>query len=618
MALIRFVVAMPLLQAHAGCETQLNQLCTDWKLSENDCVACYESNKDELSDSCTDAQIQEKCAITWGVNCEALMSTYCPLWKVSEVDSCKACVDTYIGDLRPNCSSRAVAYEKCLKHPAMPPEVPSPSLQPMEGAPQPHVLMFLIDDQGWSNVGYRNSNAITPNMDAFSRAGVILDRHYTYRFCGPSRAAFMTGREPHHVKERTNYVTRGMTMLPRKLQQVGYVTHMVGKWHLGSSMDWMTPFGRGFNTSFGFLGAEKDHYTHENGELGCEGADLWETDHPAIGMIDGRYSEYQHDERLQSIINEHDTSRPLFLYASLQIMHAPQEVPDKYSDMYTYPGYSDDFKITNGMATLADDIFGNVRGALESRGMWDNTLVILSSDNGGSVGKAVSGSSANNYPLRGGKQTDFEGGVRVVSALGGGFLPSATRGTTLDGYMHAADWYPTICVLAGVDPSDSNPADTSVPNIDGFDLWPYITGSETNSPRSEIVLAAQSGDGTGAIISGDFKLIVGRQRYGFWQAEIFPNTSTNHNTEKAFDCGDGCLFDVRSDPEEHTDLARSMPDKLAEMQQLLQSRASTLYNPTRIADSKELCEAYRSQHEGIKGPYYSFESNTAAFGKMVV
>merc|ERR1712093_80781 len=109
------------------------------------------------------------------------------------------------------------------------------------------------------------------------------------------------------------------------------------------------------------------------------------------------------------------------------------------------------------MASVADEVMGNMTAALRDLGMWKDTLIILTSDNGGPAGMAVSGHSGNNWPLRGGKRNVFEGGVRVVAALGGGFLPAAIRGLALDGYIHAADWYPTICGLAGIDAHDPNP-----------------------------------------------------------------------------------------------------------------------------------------------------------------
>jgi len=505
--------------------------------------------------------------------------------------------------------------------PPMPPPPPSPPLTPRTGAPRPHVILFVIDDQGWANVGYNNKLVITPHMDELAREGATLDRHYVFRWCAPTRSSLMTGREPYHVLEKVNYVTRGMTMLPRKLQQVGYTTHQVGKWHLGNLQDWMTPVSRGFNTSLGYLSGGQDHYTQidrAGGPFGCAAVDLWENNGPAYGK-NGTYGEYIYNAAIQKVVKEHDPSVPLFLYAALQSMHAPQEVPKQFSDMY--PEHSPDFAIMNGMASISDEVLGNLTTTLKARGMWNDTLIILTSDNGGPAGQASSGHSGNNFPLRGGKTNLFEGGVRVAAALGGGFLPTAARGQKFDGYMHGADWYPTVCGLAGIDAADPNPAAPEVPDIDGFDLWPYISGAVSKSPRTEIMLSSED---DGGLISGPYKLIMGVQSYGFWTAPNYPNASTDHSTEKTVDCGAGCLFNVIDDPSEYTDLAKEMPEKLAELLALWSKKNATKYYPQHMALDTQKCKAYQAAHQGFLGPYDSWspeempEGLGDVFGNAVV
>lgn len=481
------------------------------------------------------------------------------------------------------------------------------------------MILFVVDDQGWANVGHHNDLVITPNMDALAKEGATLDRHYVYRWCAPTRSSLMTGREPYHVLEKVNYVSRGMTMLPAKLQQVGYSTHHVGKWHLGNLQDWMIPVNRGFNTSLGYLSGGEDHYTQVNragGPFGCEAIDLWQNHGPAYGM-NGRYGEYIYNDEIQRVVKGHDTSVPLFMYVALQSMHAPQQVPSKYSDMYS--SHFKDFQIMNGMATISDEVLGNLTQALKARGMWDDTLIIMTSDNGGPAGKASSGHSGNNFPLRGGKTNLFEGGVRVTAALGGGFLPKAARGARLDGYMHAADWYPTICGLAGIDAADPNPQAPEIPDVDGFDLWPYISGKVTKSPRTEIMLASEEANkGGAAIISGPYKLIVGLQSYGFWTSPNYPNASTDHSKEKTVDCGAGCLFNIIDDPSEYTDLAASMPEKLAELQALWQKRNATKYWPEKLALDPVKCAAYAKAHKGFEGPYLSWSPSPEESADLLI
>ena len=225
------------------------------------------------------------------------------------------------------------------------PEGPAalPALPPQASAPRPNIVQFVIDDMGWSNIGYHNDHAITPQLDAEAHAGIILSRHYGFRWCAPTRSALMTGRLPYHVWQQADYVSGGMNMLPAKLGQVGYKTHQIGKWHQGGLMEWMTPHGRGFDTSFGYLGGAEDHYAHTDNELGCLGVDLWETDAPANRTEwDGVYSSHMYNTHIQSIIRDHpaeNSDTPLYMYVAMQDMHAPNEVPQSYSDKYPSSKY---------------------------------------------------------------------------------------------------------------------------------------------------------------------------------------------------------------------------------------------------------------------------------------
>ena len=438
----------------------------------------------------------------------------CPGWDSEPEAECLACVNKNFQKLKDVCTVKR-AKAKCQQSPGpspepvppQPPAPPCPPAKPARGAPRPHIVLFVTDDQGWANVGYHNpGNVITPYMDILAKSGIRLERHYAFRWCAPSRAALMTGRLPHHVLETTNYVTRGMTMLPKKLQSVGYSTHMIGKWHLGNTVNWMTPLNRGFNSSFGYLAGAEDHYTQvQRGEAGCVGVDLWDTDKPAYGK-NGTYSEFMYNDIAQKIIDAHSPEIPLFLYVASQTMHAPQEVPSFYSDMYAKQGYDEDYSIMNGMATVSDSLLGNVTNMLKAKGMWNNTLLIHLSDNGGPAGLASSGHSGNNWPLRGGKTNNFEGGIRVAAFASGGFIPEKMRGKELDGYIHNADWYATLTSLAGAATADHNPAsNVTIPDVDGVDVWPYLSGKDASSPRSEIMISSEA---NGGIISGDLKLIL--------------------------------------------------------------------------------------------------------------
>lgn len=341
-------------------------------------------------------------------------------------------------------------------------------------ATKPHVFLMLADDLGNYEVGFHNPRAVTPHIDALAADGVILEGHYVYHMCGPTRAATMTGRLPFHGNQRNANdlnTTAGadlrMTFLPAKLKQAGYTTSMIGKSHLGARSIAHLPVNRGFDHHFGFLGGGEDHFTQVSGEDPVVGdlIDLWRDHGPAFGE-NGTFSGYLYSREAERVIYAHaaDDSRPLFMYLAWHLVHSPLEVPTHYFD----PRCADNLQrqLYHGMTTALDEGVGNVTRALRDTGMFDNALIIFYADNGGPL--VTTGMSGNNWPLRGGKTDDFEGGVRSISFLGGGWLPAELRGSTNHAYIHACDWYATLCAIASVDPADSHPG---VPDLDSIDQW---------------------------------------------------------------------------------------------------------------------------------------------------
>jgi len=169
-------------------------------------------------------------------------------------------------------------------------------------------------------------------------------------------------------------------------------------------------------------------------------------------------------------------------------VHAPYEAPQQYLDNMTQFVENktdvDNVRLLyQAMVKMLDDLIGTLTAAFKSKGMWDNTLVLFMSDNGGPIYDA-----ASNYPLRGGKYSEFEGGVRVAAFASGGLIPSALRGTTHGGLGSIADVYTTLCALAGVDPRDTFGEDAGLPAVDGLDLSKMILSAQP-SPRDEVPLS---------------------------------------------------------------------------------------------------------------------------------
>ena len=157
---------------------------------------------------------------------------------------------------------------------------------------KPNIVFVLVDDWGFSEVGFRNPVIKSPNFDDLAKTGLVLNRHYVYMYCSPSRASLLTGRWPHHAHQwnmgQNSLVGTNinMTMLPAKLKQAGYSTHMVGKWHQGFFDPAHLPVNRGFDTSSGFLGGGEDHMTQKQG---CA-VDYWKNKAP--DTRNGTYDAY--------------------------------------------------------------------------------------------------------------------------------------------------------------------------------------------------------------------------------------------------------------------------------------------------------------------------------------
>lgn len=151
------------------------------------------------------------------------------------------------------------------------------------------------------------------------------------------------------------------------------------------------------------------------------------------------------------------------------------------------------------MVNLMDQYVGEVVAVLKEKKMFDNTFILMLSDNGGPIyfnsSRGVPGAKtsvsggANNYPLKGGKFGNWEGGTRVTAFVSGGVIPPAKRGTVETSLIGIEDWYATICGIAGCDPTDalaksSNPP---LPPVDGINQWPLLSGETKIAPRTEVI-----------------------------------------------------------------------------------------------------------------------------------
>lgn len=484
-------------------------------------------------------------------------------------------------------------------------------------AARPHIVVIVADDLGYNDLGIRNARehgprTITPTIDGLISSGITLSSYYTFKICSPSRASTLTGRYPwgagfYSMNVDNDHTTTNFTLYPQLLAEAGYRTHALGKWDVGYLVRNATATYRGFEDFYGYYGAcNSDYWYHTagNGGSDCTPQGTFNTSivdwsdsvGSHVGPVDreaanGTYNRHLLSDRAVSIINAHNASESLYMYLAFQNVHEGCSRPDKLgvqAPLATVQLYAktelDTYKIQGAMLTELDDGVQAVIQALQARSFWENTLLVFVADNGGPLDHST------NAPLRGGKHTFWEGGVRVEAFLAGGILPNSLRNTTWGGMAHASDWYLTL--TEGVAGITVDPAQTGGPRpLDGFNLWPSIL-SQGASPRNEVVHQVNNSyfdEGVSAIRIGDLKLIrgaVGDKRIIGWPershvevplgksgAVIEPGTDHVRGTtlpgQVHHKCDPYCLFNVTADISESTDLAhepgyRSIAQKMSE------------------------------------------------------
>lgn len=506
----------------------------------------------------------------------------------------------------------------------------------------PNIVFFMLDDYGWANVGFHRNGTdrevVTPSLDALAKEGIILDRHYVHQFCSPTRSALQSGRSPIHVNVFNSAlfqhnpadpvsgfegIPRNMTGIATKLKSAGYSTHTVGKWHAGMATPDHTPFGRGYDTSLIYFDAANDYWTSqpENDSPSCPWGsvtDLWKNNSGASMLNNSwvcsqqnqlpkcKYEDELFMEHIVDRVNEHNASAgPFFAYVAWHNCHAPEEVPNAYLNNFSFINFAGR-QTYAAKANFMDTMTGRVVAALKANGMWENTLIVASADNGGPIG------NANNWPLRGGKFSNWEGGTRVNALVSGGLVPPARRGTIESGFTAIDDWYPTFCGLAKVDPTDTRAAAAGLPPIDGHDLWPLLSGANSTSPRTEVWLGTTSeynqGSGNTTVqgiidATTGYKLVTGTLWYATWTGPQYPNATGAAPVNFNHTCMPSCLYNVLTDPTEHLDVSASNPDVVERLTARLAEVQATAFSPDRgQADQAAGCKAALS-YGGFLGPF---------------
>jgi arylsulfatase A len=421
----------------------------------------------------------------------------------------------------------------------------------------PNVVFLLADDLGWADLGcYGADLHETPRLDQLAREGVRFSQAYMMPVCSPSRAAILTGRHAarlHLTIWREGALTPpndrkllpppaitdlppGEVTLAEVLKAAGYLTFHVGKWHLGDADH--SPETQGFDLNIGgtHWGAPATYFYPFRGPSGQSGEFRYV---PGLGL--GKPGEYLTDRLTDEALKLIDAAgdRPFFLNLWFHVPHTPMEGKPKLVEKYRAkikPGLHHQNPDYAAMVETLDENVGRVLDRLNERKLAENTLVIFASDNGGYTNQNRGRPVTDNSPLRSGKGSLYEGGIRVPFIVR---MPGLTpRAEICAEPVICTDFFPTILELCGLG-ANAQPAPAGP--LDGVSLVSLLRQPQSHLRRDTLFFHYPHYYPTttpvSAVRAGDWKLL-----------EYFED---NHVE----------LYHLRDDPGEHHDLAPEHPER---------------------------------------------------------
>jgi arylsulfatase A-like enzyme len=406
------------------------------------------------------------------------------------------------------------------------------------GKRSPNIVLLYADDAGYADFGFQAQPAadmetLTPHIDSIATAGVRFSNAYMSGcVCSPSRAGMLTGRYQtrfgHEFNIPPGYMLGGLplseTMMPARLNKLGYQTAIIGKWHLGYPVPYQ-PNKRGFGWFYGLLQGSRGYFPYpkptahrviqENGKPTKE-----------VGYVTDRFG----DAAVRFIEQHKDES--FFLFVSFTAPHGPLQA--KPSDLKKLESIQRPRRRKYaGLIKSLDDNVGKVLAALARHGLDANTLVIFTNDNGGQTG-----TGANNAPLRGRKGMLLEGGIRVPMCMR--WPGKIEAGSVIDDPVISLDFLPTFVAMGGGKVAAEW-------NLDGLNLLPRLSGKQDALPTRPLYWRKGGKNKEIAMRYGDLKL---------------------HFTDRS-KSPDPALYDLSDDIGEAKDLAATLGETVKEMRAML-------------------------------------------------
>lgn len=319
----------------------------------------------------------------------------------------------------------------------------------------PNILVILTDDQGYHDVSYYGTKDIkTPNIDNLANSGLRLDNFYANcPVCSPTRASLLTGRFPDHVgvpgvirtfeKDNWGYLDPKSILLSKELKKAGYATAMIGKWHLGLESPNL-PNERGFDYFQGWLGDMMDDYwTHRRHDINYMRKNKEIID--PVGHATDLFTQWV----TNYFVERAKQKQPFFMYLAYNAPHFPVQPPKEWLEKVQKREPSIHPKRAALVALIEhmDDGIGKVIKSLKDNDLYDNTIIVFSSDNGGHLPDMP-----NNGPTRDGKQSMYEGGLKVPTCIA---WPGKIKAGTVSSQVNLTmDIFPTLLEIAQVKPSN--------------------------------------------------------------------------------------------------------------------------------------------------------------------